>query len=150
MYLVGLLVFVFVLVCSILLGAPLIAFLDLPSVLMIVLITLPMLMASGLFPDFKRSFRVIMAKSNQFSEEEIRRSLLAVQLTTKLVVGAGLFGTLIAAISMARAIQDPSVIGPSLSVALLTIFYGFCFVFLLMPIQAKLKSLIIGYGIKSK
>lgn len=149
MYVISLIIFVLAMVFVMLLGAPFTAYVDAPSILMIVLMTVPMLMASGLLPDFKRAFRVMMTKSNLFTEEELKKSLLAVRLTTQLVMFSGLFGTLIGGISMLGKIDQISKIGPSVAVMVLTIFYAFCFVIILLPVQAKIKSLLISFESKN-
>ncbi|HCC33657.1 MAG TPA: motility protein A [Clostridiales bacterium] len=52
----------------------------------------------------------------------------------------GLVGTLIGLIKMLRVMDDPSAIGPGMSVALLTTFYGALFAFLIcLPLAGKLK-----------
>ncbi len=53
----------------------------------------------------------------------------------------GMIGTLIGLISMMRSIDDPSTIGPSMAVALITTFYGALMANLVfMPIAGKLKA----------
>lgn len=52
----------------------------------------------------------------------------------------GLVGTLIGLIKMLRTLHDPSSIGPGMSVALLTTFYGTLFAFLIcIPLAGKLR-----------
>jgi len=53
----------------------------------------------------------------------------------------GMVGTLIGLISMLKQIDDPSTIGPSMAVALMTTFYGAIMAYLVfMPIAGKLKA----------
>jgi len=52
----------------------------------------------------------------------------------------GMIGTLIGLVMMLRTLDDPSTIGPSMAVALLTTFYGACIAFLFCnPIAEKLE-----------
>lgn len=52
----------------------------------------------------------------------------------------GMIGTLIGLINLLRTLEDPSQIGPSMSVALVTTFYGSIIAnFICIPIAAKLK-----------
>ena len=52
----------------------------------------------------------------------------------------GMLGTLIGLVQMLSKLQDPSSIGPSMAVALLTTFYGsFLSTMLFLPIAGKLK-----------
>lgn len=145
MYIIAVVIFIAILVGTILIGAPITVFFDLPSLLIIVLITATMLMASGLFNDFKRAFKVIMSRDNQFSKVEIEKSYLAIELTIKLIINSGLLGSLIGLISMLRSIDNPSTIGPNVAVMLLTLFYGLFGTFIFMPIKARLKSLLISF-----
>jgi chemotaxis protein MotA len=53
--------------------------------------------------------------------------------------GMGMIGTLIGLVKMLRTLDDPSTIGPSMAIALLTTFYGAVMAFLFFnPIAAKL------------
>ena len=53
----------------------------------------------------------------------------------------GMIGTLIGLVQMLQTLDDPSSIGPSMAVALLTTFYGAVLAFLLMiPVANKLES----------
>jgi chemotaxis protein MotA len=53
----------------------------------------------------------------------------------------GMIGTLIGLVQMLQNLSDPSSVGPSMAVALLTTFYGSFFAFMICgPIAGKLKS----------
>jgi len=55
--------------------------------------------------------------------------------------GMGMVGTLVGLVQMLRSLQDPSSIGPSMALALVTTLYGAVLAFLLcMPIAAKLEQ----------
>lgn len=145
MYIFAIVIFIAILVGTIILGTPITVFLNLPSILIIVLITATMLMASGLFNDFKRAFKVIMSRDNLFSKVEIEKSYLAIELTIKLIINSGLLGSLIGLIQLLGTLNNPSTIGPNVAVMLLTLFYGLFGTFIFMPIKARLKSMLISF-----
>ncbi len=59
----------------------------------------------------------------------------------KYLPGFGMIGTLIGLIAMLKTMSDPSTIGPSMAVALITTFYGALLANLIfMPIAGKLKT----------
>jgi len=142
MYFISIIIFLAVLVSTFLLSGSITIFIDLPSILIIIAITLPMLLSSGLFTDFKNSFRIVMSKDKTFSNEELERAILAIDLTNKLILISGFLGSIIGLISMLRQLSDPSKIGPSVAVMLLTTFYALFLTIILMPVKAKLKLLI--------
>lgn len=149
MYFIGLIVFFITLIYSILVGqqgwGSLLNFTDIPSLFIIAFITVPMLIASGLFNDFKRSFKVMVNKHIKFTKLELQRSLEAINLTMKLIMYSGFLGSLIGLVTMLRNLDDPNAIGPNCAVMLLTVFYALFLSLIFMPIQAKLKTLILSY-----
>ena len=57
------------------------------------------------------------------------------------LVAFGMIGTLIGLVQMLASLEDPTTIGPSMAVALLTTFYGAVFANLVfIPIAGKLKN----------
>jgi flagellar motor component MotA len=150
MYFISIIVFLFVLSVSILLSVPLTTFFDLPSLLILTSITIPMLYASGLFPDFKIAFQIMIIKNKDFSKSQLEQSLLAIDLTIKLIVLSGLLGAIIGFVSFLKQLNDPSTIGPTIALILLTTFYALFGVIIFLPVQAKLKKLIIISNRNSK
>jgi len=148
MYLIALLVLIIVLIWSALIGQPLenvLNLYDIPSLMIIIFITLPMLLGSGLFGDFKRAFKVIMVKNATYTKLELQRSLEAVKLTIKLIMFSGIFGFLIGLISILSGVHDNlQVLGLNLSINLIIILYALFGCFILLPIQSKLKVLILS------
>ncbi len=148
MYFFALLVLICGLIYSAVIGQPLEAALtlfDIPSLLIITFITMPMLLTSGLVGDLKRAFKVIMAKNVTYSKVELQRSLEAVKLTIKLILFSGLFGFLIGSMAIARHVYDNiQALGPNISVNLIIVIYALFGCFILLPIQSKLKVLILS------
>lgn len=145
MYIIALLLLIFTLVFTTALGQPLESIynvLDLPSLLIILIITIPMVLASGLFPDLKRACKVITLKKIAYSRLELQRSLEAVKLTVKLVVFSGIFGSLVGLINILRYLSDPKYLGPNISVMLICLLYSVFGGFIFMPILAKLRVML--------
>lgn len=146
MYLISLAILLIVIIYIAALGQPISAilnFFDIPSLMIIVLITLPMLFSSGLFKDLKRAFAVIMKKNVPYTKLELERSLEAVRLTIKLILFSGAFGFLIGAITI-LAHLNVAVLGPNMAVNTIPVLYALFGCFILLPIQSRLKVLILS------
>jgi hypothetical protein len=73
MYLIGIIVFLVLTTLLMTISAPPMVFLDFPSLLVILGVTVPILLASGLLPDLGKGFRLMTAKENPFSLFELKR-----------------------------------------------------------------------------
>lgn len=150
MYFITLIVFLITLIYSILVGQQgweaLRNFYDISSIFIIAFMTIPMLLASGLFNDLKRSFKVMVNKHIKFTKLELQRSLEAINLTMKLIMYSGFLGSLIGSITMLAHIDEPKAIGPNCAVMLLTIFYALFLSLIFMPIRSRLMVLILSYS----
>jgi len=84
--------------------------------------------------------RGIMETELECLEERHNRAQQLFLAMAKYAPGFGMIGTLIGLIAMLKNMDDPSSIGPSMSVALITTFYGAVLANLIfMPIAGKLK-----------
>ncbi|MBM3282719.1 MAG: motility protein A [Euryarchaeota archaeon] len=85
--------------------------------------------------------RDIMEIELAFLEERHSKGQRVFTSMAKYSPAFGMIGTLIGLISMLKDINDPSTIGPSMAVALITTFYGSLMANLVfMPIAGKLKT----------
>ena len=141
MYLLGILIFMVLLVYSTLLSATLNVYIDFPSILLIIGFTIPILMASGLLGDFIKGFRVMSEKENSFTKLELNRMLIANKLSITLFLLSGIMGSIIGGIGILTHLSNMQ-IGPSLAMAVLTFFYALVLTLLLIPIQAKIKTIL--------
>lgn len=114
-------------------------FIDFPSMLGIVGITLLVLAASGMTRDFFGAFSVCYGKAADVSKEKIERALNAfrVVIVTLLVSGGFMFVVNLAAIL--GTLTSFEYLGPMVYVALMALFYSFLFVLLLTPTAARLR-----------
>jgi len=143
MYFLALVLFIVFLVFSTLISAPLAFFIDVPSILIIFSFSIPMLMASGLLSDFIRGFKIMGKKVNVWSIIELNRTEIALHLAVKLILYSGLLGSIIGAISILSNLSNLSNMGQNLAVASITFLYSVLIIFLLLPVQAKVKSMIL-------
>jgi len=140
MYWIGLLV-VIVLAGWIFAGnGGLMVVLDIPSILLLLGLVLSLLAASGLMKDFLRVFRVVKGKTSVFTRTELEKSLLAVRLTMKLLLGTGVFGTMTGAIFIFAQVSEISSMPKALSVSGIILLYAILLWLILLPLQSHLES----------
>jgi len=140
MYWIGLLV-VIVLAGWIFAGnGGLMVVLDIPSILLLLGLVLSLLAASGLMKDFLRVFRVVKGKTSVFTRTELEKSLLAVRLTMKLLLGSGVFGTMTGAIFIFAQVSEISSMPKALSVSGIILLYAILLWLILLPLQSHLES----------
>ncbi len=146
MYLIGILIFlVFLVVLGLISGGTLLIFVDFPSLVVILTLTIPILLASGLFQDMVNGFKQMGKKENSYSMIELKRILQACKLTIRARLMSGIIGTIVGTISLLSNLTKPEMIGPSLAVAILTVFYSIVFTFVILPIQAKTHTILDTY-----
>ena len=143
MYFIGLVVFIAFLVCSTFFSGALASFIDLPSIIVILAFSVPMLMASGLVADFIRGFKIMAQKVNTWSLFELKKTEIALKLMIRLLILSGLLGSMIGIVGIASSFTDISKLGPNLAIALLTLLYSILICFILLPVQAKVKAIIL-------
>lgn len=120
-------------------------FIDLPSILMILLICIPILISAGLFGDFNNAFRIALSKKRDNSLIAIRRALEAVTLMIRTLLSSGLFLLSFSLLMILRRLDDLSALGPVLSVALITWAYTLIITLLLLPIKSILNVRMIEF-----
>ena len=112
-------------------------FIDLPSLVLLLLFTVPVLIASGMGNDFVMAFQ--MGKK-QCSLVQMKKTQEAVKLLQRLVLcGAG-FAALISIVIIFQQLDEPSAIGPNLAVAILVVLYGVIIESLLIPLSAYVQN----------
>lgn len=119
-------------------------FFDIPSLLCILILSVPVLFRSGLGKDFLRAFK-LLNKKYQCHLSELRRTLDAVEMMQKQVLCAGVFSMLFSFVFVLAALDSPEKLGPNMAVAVLTIFYAVIIEMLLLPLQIEVKRRIIDY-----
>ena len=100
-------------------------FIDIPSLLVVILPVIASIPARHGFHGFRALLK----------ESEERKDILHSMGATAII--AGVLGTHIGVVIMLGSLSDPSKIGPSMAVALLSTFYG-VFIFLLTTVLSHL------------
>ena len=120
-------------------------FVDLPSLLIILLICIPLLISSGLLKDFNNAFRIALSKKAEYGLIEIKRAIEAVSLTIKTLLCAGTFLFAASLLQILKMFSDPAELGPHIAVSLLTLIYTLIFALMLLPIKSILNIRIIEF-----
>ena len=113
-----------------------------PSLIIILVITIPMLIFSDNFSDVFRGFQIAMT-NREYTSKELECSHYAIGLTIRLIFLSAFFGFLVGGIGILGNISDPSRIGPSMAVCFLTIYYAAIINIFLYGIQAKVRKELI-------
>lgn len=121
------------------------SFIDLSSLLLVLLLAIPILVSSGLFRDFNNAFRIALSKKKNNSLIEIKRALEAVNLMVRAFPCISLFLFLVSMITVLHRMDTPATLGPAISVSLLCFIYGMAMALLLLPIKAILQVRIIEF-----
>lgn len=117
---------------------------DIPSLIIILVFTVPVLFRGGVWKDFKRAWR-LLRKNYSCHLSEIRRSLDVVEMMQKQVLYAGVISLLLTLILVLGMMSDLASLGPNLAVAILTMLYAMILEMLLLPLQLEAKRRIIDY-----
>lgn len=107
-------------------------FLDIPSLLLIVMVLIPGLIIMGEWKDFVRAFSVGI---NRYSLLELKNIIGAISAAQKLTIYGALFAIIISGILLMGSLDTPSTIGPNLAVCFLSGFYAVILEFLLLPLK---------------
>lgn len=147
MYIISILALVVVIVLMALFsGLGIITYLiDLPSIILLVLITFPILLSTGLLKDFGKAFNLVLVKSKDISLVQLKKSLEAISLAIKTNFYASGFITIFAFIQVVNAQVSLDRLGPNLAVAILPLAYAFAINIILISIKYKLKLMILNF-----
>lgn len=118
--------------------------LDIPSIVIMLLLTAPVLFRNGVWKDFKRAWR-LLNRNYTCHLSELRRSLDVVEMVQKQVIYAGGLGVLLSLITMLHDLSDPATLGPYMAVIILTMLYALIIEMMFLPLQLEVKRRIIDY-----
>ncbi len=107
-------------------------FMDVPSILMILLVLIPGLLIMGEWKDFIKAFSVGI---KSYSLLELKNIIGAVDAAQKLTIYGALFTIIMSGILLLGRLEDPSVLGPNLAVCFLSGFYAVIVEFFLLPLR---------------
>lgn len=131
-----LILFVAIFILNIVLGSwgmsAVVWFMDLPSVLMILMVLIPGLLIMGVWKDFTKAFSVGI---KQYTLLELKNIIGAVDAAQKLTVFGALLAIIMSGVLLLGRLDDPSTIGPNLAVCFLAGFYAVIVEFFLLPLR---------------
>lgn len=107
-------------------------FIDLPSLILIVLVLVSGLLIMGVWKDLIKSFSVGIKK---YSLLELKNIVGAVDAAQKLTVFAALFAIVISGILILGNVDDLSKLGPNLAVCFISGLYAVIVEFFLLPLR---------------
>lgn len=107
-------------------------FVDLPSIILIIIVLIPGLLIMGVWKDFVKSFSVGI---KPYTLLELKNIIGAVDAAQKMTIFAALFAIIISGVLVLGNIEDLSVIGPNLAVCFLAGLYAVIIEFFLLPLR---------------
>ena len=120
-------------------------YMDPVSLLLLLIICIPLLIAAGATKDFANAFRFVISKKEPQSIREIKRAIHAIELTIRSLWYGGLLNAALAAIFILMECDDEMTLWPSLGVSIIVILYGLGMIILLLPIKTKLEFKLIEW-----
>lgn len=146
MYLLSIIAIVLItIIMSFSFATPFTALLDPPSLLLLLIVCVPILFSAGLQKDFCNAFRIGLSKKTTFSLIAIKRAHEAVGLIIKTLLYGGILLFAISCCIILITLEDPTILGPLLSVSALCFVYAIAFILLLLPLKSILKVKIMEY-----
>lgn len=118
---------------------------DLPSLLILLFITVPVLIQTELLKDFNNSFRLTVGKKTEASFKEIKRAIAALELVRKTAFYTAVFSACVSVIIIMRNLTTPEKLGPTLAVAILTIVYAAFLNIIFLPMEKQLEVRLIEF-----
>lgn len=117
---------------------------DLPSLIIILVFTVPVLIRNGVWKDFKRAF-FLLKKGYACHLSELKRTQDVLEMLQRQVFCAGIVAMLLTFINIMRSLSDLASLGPNMAVAVMTVLYANVIEMLLLPLQLEVKRRIIDF-----
>lgn len=117
---------------------------DLPSLIIILVFTVPVLIRNGVWKDFKRAF-FLLKKGYACHLSELKRTQDVLEMLQRQVFCAGIVAMLLTFINIMRSLSDLASLGPNIAVAVMTVLYATVIEMLLLPLQLEVKRRIIDF-----
>lgn len=120
------------------------SFVDIPTLVVMMIFCVPVLAASGLWNDFLRAFS-LGGEGKSYGIAELKRTQTAVRMMQRQVLYAGLMNMVFAVIMLLHSLDTPEQIGPYMAVAFISIFYVSVIEMLLLPLRVEIEKKLIDY-----
>lgn len=134
--------FILFILTLILIFSPMAIVIDFPSLIVILGITVPVLLLSGLFKDFVKSFRLLTLSENPFSKIELKKMQASIKLTIKLLGFSGILAAFVGVIASLNGFTDMAFLFSNLAISLIAPLYSVLFIIILLPIEAKIRAIL--------
>ena len=114
-------------------------FIDMPSIIILVLLIVPMLLNAGVLKDLNNAFRLGAKRRAQAKRLELMRAVEAVSFTIKALWTAGIFSVIFQfSIAIMRNAPDAELAFLYTAVSMIPLWYSTFFVILLLPLRSRL------------
>ncbi len=125
----------------------LVNYIDMPSLIILVLLVVPVSISAGMLRDFCASFRRAFSLQTACTRAELQRSMEAVKLARRSNYTAGLFGFLIAFVFVCRGYESmrENVFWLNMAVAVIPVIYAGAFDLIFLAVYGRLKKRYIDF-----
>lgn len=114
-------------------------FIDMPSIIILILLLVPMLLSAGVLKDLNNAFRLGAKRRTQAKRMELIRAVEAVSFTIKALWTAGIFSVIFQfSIAIMRQSPEANLAFLYLAVSMIPLLYTTFFVILLLPLRSRL------------
>lgn len=118
---------------------------DPPTLIMLLVICIPLLWASGLLKDFNNAFRYVVGKKEAESLLKLKKAVEAVGLTIKILIFSGIMIAFVQVTIIMRNLEDLASLGPVVMAAMMAMVYASGFALMLLPLRSQLNIKIMDY-----
>lgn len=118
--------------------------LDFPSLVGILILTVPVFFRKGMWREFMTAVK-LLRKKFCCSLGEMKKAQYAVELMQKQLLWAGVIHMVFSLIFVLTIISDLAQLGPCISIGLLSILYTAALELLLLPLEMEVKRRIVDY-----
>ncbi len=141
MFILGFLIFLVLAYFSISFCAEIRYFISFPILFVILGFNISVLIGTKSIKDFIYAFRIVFTDKESYDRSKLKRGISIINLLIKVTIGSGGIGALIGYISLLAYLDDPSIIGSSVSIMLLWVLYSLSIVvFWLLPAKYILEK----------
>ena len=114
-------------------------FIDMPSVLYVLLSSYMVLVISGLWKDFWKAFPLTWREEEMLDVVQVKKCILAVKTEMRALILCGPIMSCVGLVVTLRQLSSPEMLGPLMAITILSLFYGFLFNLFLVPVKTRLE-----------
>lgn len=138
MYLLS--IIAFIIVCVIMSpGVDVRIYLDPISLFVLFLVSIPVLISTGLMKDFSNAFRLSISRKKETSIRDLKRAIEAVALFQKVIIITGIFSFLFCMVIILMNRPDYESLLASIAVDILSPLYAVAIALILQPMEVSLR-----------